>query len=138
MGYRGERLGLPPSGPGSVAPFGRRLLAILIDWFASLLVVRLAFPSLVPGDAGGSGDYGLATLAVFTLEVAVLTSVSGASFGQRIMGICVRRVDGSRLPVPDSIVRTLLLALAVPALIWDRDARGLHDKAAASVCVVAA
>jgi hypothetical protein len=32
-------------------------------------------------------------------------------------------------------VRTVLLCLAVPALIWDRDQRGLHDKAAQTVLV---
>jgi hypothetical protein len=32
-------------------------------------------------------------------------------------------------------VRTLLLVLVVPALIWDRDYRGLHDRAANSVVV---
>jgi hypothetical protein len=29
----------------------------------------------------------------------------------------------------------LLLLLLIPALIWDRDGRGLHDKAADSVVV---
>ena len=29
----------------------------------------------------------------------------------------------------------VLLCLAIPALIWDRDQRGLHDKAAQTVLV---
>jgi hypothetical protein len=33
------------------------------------------------------------------------------------------------------LVRTLLLCLGIPALIWDRDQRGLHDKAAGTVLV---
>jgi uncharacterized RDD family membrane protein YckC len=33
------------------------------------------------------------------------------------------------------IVRTLLLALLVPALIADRDGRGLHDRLAGTVLV---
>ena len=32
-------------------------------------------------------------------------------------------------------LRTLLLCLLIPALIWDRDGRGLHDKAAGTVVV---
>ena len=40
LGYRGQRLGFPEAGPGSVATFNRRTVAILIDWIASLLVAR--------------------------------------------------------------------------------------------------
>ena len=133
LGYRGERLGLPPSGRGAVAGFGRRLAALVIDWFASMLVVRLLFP-LVAGSASTS-DTGLVVLGVFGLEVAALTWLVGASFGQRITQVGVTRLDGSRLGLWRSVVRTALLCLAVPALIWDRDARGLHDRAVGSVCV---
>ncbi|PZU30429.1 MAG: RDD family protein, partial [Microbacterium sp.] len=31
------------------------------------------------------------------------------------------------------IVRTLLLCLVIPAVIWDADQRGVHDKAAGTV-----
>ena len=34
-----------------------------------------------------------------------------------------------------SPLRTLLLCLAVPALVWDRQYRGLHDKAVGSAVV---
>ncbi|MGO4425639.1 RDD family protein, partial [Streptomyces sp. MCAF7] len=37
LGYRGEALGLPESGPGSITPIGRRLGALLIDWGLCLL-----------------------------------------------------------------------------------------------------
>jgi len=133
LGYRGQRLGLPAEGRGAVAGFGRRLLALMIDWFASMLVVRLLFP-LVAGLAATS-DTGLIVLGVFGLEVAALTWLGSASFGQRIARVGVTRVDGSRLGLGRSLVRTVLLCLAVPALIWDRDSRGLHDRAVDSVCV---
>ncbi|CAB4966214.1 unannotated protein [freshwater metagenome] len=74
-------------------------------------------------------------LGVFGLEVAALTWLGGSSFGQRIARVGVTRVDGSRLGLGRSLVRTVLLCLAVPALIWDRDSRGLHDRAVGSVCV---
>lgn len=32
-----------------------------------------------------------------------------------------------------ALLRTVLLCLAVPALIWDRDGRGLHDRLAKTV-----
>ena len=138
LGYRGERLGLPADGPGAVAGFGRRLVALLIDWFAALLVVRLIFPGLVTSSsAAGHVDasFSLVVLALFGLEVAILTWLGSASFGQRIVGLAVQRVDGARLGLWRSVVRTALLCLAVPALVWDRDGRGLHDKAVGSVCV---
>jgi hypothetical protein len=32
-------------------------------------------------------------------------------------------------------VRTVLLCLAIPAFIWDRDQRGLHDRVAGTMLV---
>ncbi|MCU1514874.1 MAG: hypothetical protein JWO10_1964, partial [Microbacteriaceae bacterium] len=32
-------------------------------------------------------------------------------------------------------LRTVLLSLVIPAVIWDLDQRGLHDKAAGTVLV---
>ena len=138
LGYRGQRLGLPPDGPGSVASFGKRLVALAVDWFACMLIVRLAFPSLTvvstPGQPS-SGGFSLAVLGTFGVEVALLTWLGGGSFGQRIMKLGVPRVDGSSLGLWRSVVRTALLCLAIPALIWDRDGRGLHDRAVGSVVV---
>ena len=137
FGYRGERLGLPEAGPGSLAPFGRRLAAVTIDWFASLLVVRLIFADLTYG----SPAYGAATLVVFGFEVFVLTWMSGASFGHRLLRMQIRRLDVApegRSPgvgVIAAAVRTVLLCLLIPAVIWDRDGRGLHDRAARTACV---
>ncbi len=129
FGYRGERLGLPPVGPGSVAPIGRRLLALIIDWFASMLVAGLIF-------RGQGEDRALDTLLVFAVMTMVLVSLGGASFGHRLMGVRVVSVNNGGAVNPIRvIVRTLLLCLVVPAVIWDRDGRGLHDKAAESVVV---
>ena len=36
--YPGRRLGMPEAGPGSVGRFGRRLVAILIDWTLCQLI----------------------------------------------------------------------------------------------------
>jgi hypothetical protein len=33
------------------------------------------------------------------------------------------------------IVRTVLLLLVIPALVWDRDSRGLHDRLGRAVQV---
>lgn len=127
-GYRGERLGLPESGSGSMAGTGRRVVALLIDWFAASLLAR----ALVGTPATTLESF--ASLGIFGLEVALLTWLAGASFGQRLVGL---RVVGRRrrLGLTGALLRTLLICLAIPPLIWDADGRGLHDRAVDTVVV---
>ena len=130
--YRGQRLGLPESGSGSVAGFGRRLAALAIDWLACLVLVRLFLPHIDYGTPTSS----LATLGVFVAEITVFTWLVGASFGQRLLGLAVVRVGGgARLGPVGSLLRSLQIALLVPAVIWDRDGRGLHDRSVGTVGV---
>lgn len=110
---------------------GRRILALVIDWLASLAVARLAFPQF----GYGSDEAGFATLAVFALEVIVLTWLTGASFGQRIVGLRVLSIDGGRLALWRVALRTLLICLVIPAVVYDSDGRGLHDRAAGTIVV---
>ena len=128
--YRGERLGLPQDGSGSIPNVSRRVVALVIDWFASMLVA-----SLLVSAFGITGDFGLITLAVFAAEVSLFTWLTGSSFGQRLVGLVVVRVSGNRLGLVAIVLRTLLICVVIPPLIWDRDTRGLHDKAAGTVCV---
>ncbi len=72
---------------------------------------------------------------VFAAEYIVLVSLIGRTIGMRLCGIGIMRLDGRRVSFPWVVVRTLLLVLVVPAVIYDRDRRGLHDKAAGSVVV---
>lgn len=131
-GYPGQRLGLPRQGRGSIGSFGRRLSALAIDWFGSVAVVGL----LARGHLTyGTASFSAAVLGVFGLEVAVLTWLAGASFGQRIVGLQVVSLNGGRVGLPRAVLRTVLLCLAAPPLIWDRDGRGLHDRAALTAVV---
>ncbi len=114
------------------AGLGRRVLAILIDWVASLLVVRLIFPDMqYPGN-----DSAVAILGVFYLEVTLFTWLIGSSFGQRIVGLAVIREAGGRLGLPAIALRTFLICLVIPALVYDSQGRGLHDRAAGSRVVL--
>ena len=122
--YRGQRLGLPESGPGSIAGWGRRLGALLIDWIACLLLVRVLFSGLTYG----SPESSFATLGVFLVELTLLTWATGSSFGQRVFGIGVLRLDGTPPGFGRAFLRSLQVCLLVPPLIWDRDTRGLHDR----------
>jgi len=130
--YRGQRLGLPAAGPGSLATVGRRLVAVAVDWFASTFVVALATRGHL---TYGTPTFSLVVLGAFGVEVFVLTWLTGASFGQQLLRIQVVALDGGRVPWSRALVRTVLLCLAVPPLVWDRDQRGLHDHAANTAVV---
>jgi uncharacterized RDD family membrane protein YckC len=130
-GYPGDRLGLPGDGRGSVAGYGRRLGALFIDWLVALLTV-----SIVAAVAGwGISRGGLWPLAAFGVETWLLTAALGRSVGKLLLGMRVVRVDGRPVGPLWALVRTALLVVVVPALLWDRDYRGLHDRAADTVVV---
>ncbi|MQY02535.1 RDD family protein [Actinomadura macrotermitis] len=131
LGKPGERLGLPESGSGAVAGYGRRLGALFIDWALSLLVASLLTRVLDWTPPQRS----MATLVVFAVQVWLLTGLLGLTIGKRICGIRVARLDGRPVGLGWSLARTLLLVLVVPAMIWDRDYRGMHDRAANTVVV---
>jgi uncharacterized RDD family membrane protein YckC len=129
FGYRGERLGLPKDGPGAIAPVGRRLAALCIDWGLCLLI---AYGLLSHGRAADASNWALAVFGV----VSVLTLATiGSTPGKRLLRLRVIGVDGGRLGPGAVVLRTILLLLVIPAAIWDRDTRGLHDKAVRAVQV---
>ena len=105
IGYRGERLGLPPEGVGSVAGYGRRFGALFIDWIASALVAHLLFPQF----SYGTQQSGVATLIVFFIMKSALTMLRGASFGQRILGIRVIALGKPYVNPWRALLRTLLI-----------------------------
>lgn len=127
FGYPGQRLGFPEAGVGSLSRPGRRLVALTIDWFAALVIAG----AVSSGMSANAQSW--LVLEIFFIEILVLTVFIGASFGQQIMGIGVRSLGGGRLNVLGVILRTLLLIIVIPAVIYDRDGRGLHDKAVGSV-----
>ncbi|MEJ1193711.1 RDD family protein [Arthrobacter sp. R4] len=122
--YPGERLGLPETGPGSIARAGRRIVAILVDWGIALLISNFAF-----------GGDPWANLAVFAAEQMLLVGTLGYSIGHRLVGIHVVRLGGGPAGPLAAVVRALLLCLVIPAVIFDPDHRGLHDKAMNTVLV---
>jgi len=134
--YRGRDLGLPPDGPGSLAGFGTRLVGVLIDWGIAALIARGLFGVPLPfSQPPASGNQSFIVLGVFGLMHLVLVGTVGFTIGHRIMGLQVRSVAGGRVLLLQALVRTLLLCLFVPAVIWDRDGRGLHDKVPNTIIV---
>ena len=131
FGYPGERFGLPKQGIGSAARMGRRVIALMIDWVAAILVTHLAFPDL----EYRSGDYGAATLGIFAAHVFLLTATTGTSFGYKIVGLRLISISAAPVTFLKVLVRTALLCLAIPALIWDRDGRGVQDKTIGTIII---
>ena len=130
-GYPVHRLGPPPAGPGSVARLGSRVLALLVDWIVCVLVVTLVGLDPLYGPPTDS----LAALGVLLVEQTLLVGLLGTAIGHRACRIVVVRVDRAPIGLARGFARALLLCLAVPPLVMDRDARGLHDLAAGTVVV---
>ncbi|MFI6148812.1 RDD family protein [Streptomyces sp. NPDC051109] len=129
FGYRGQRLGLPQQGPGSVARFGRRLGALAVDWIGCQVI---AYGLITHGSASATGNW---TLALFVVLSILTVGTVGFTPGKRLLGLRVVAEGGGRLGFGRVVLRTVLLALVIPALIWDRDGRGLHDRLARAVQV---
>jgi len=126
-----NRLGLPESGPGSAAGLGRRIVAFFVDYFASMAVAHLLGGGLDPL----SNQFRFLTLEVMFAEIVLLTALTGSSFGQRLLGIQIAKLDLTRVDPLRVIARTAMIFLVIPAVVWDRDSRGLHDRAMGTVVV---
>jgi uncharacterized RDD family membrane protein YckC len=127
--WPGERFGLPEDGPRSVARFGRRLGAIAIDWAIAYGLSWLFFRA-----PDGTANPWI-TLAVFGVLTLLFELFFNASIGHLALRMRVVPIRGGSLAPWRPLLRTVLLCLAIPALIWDRDQRGLHDRAAGTVLV---
>jgi RDD family len=135
---------MPERGPGSIARFGRRAVALLVDWLIAYGLAALGM------------TLGLVALPMLSTAVLVVWFVLGAlslrlfgfTPGQLALGLMVVPVDfrwaGAQRPGEDlrrhvglgrALARGLLIALVVPPLFTDTDLRGLHDKATATAVV---
>ena len=74
--YPGQYYGLPESGPGSVAGWSRRFVALLIDWLACSLIVIAFFYHPTAGHAADVlAEPRPWTPAVFFAEDFLLTAL---------------------------------------------------------------
>ena len=124
------------------ASWPRRIAALIIDWAASTFVTVGII---------GLGDYlddpnsGWFVLGVFALEVTLLTTLAGGSFGQLLTGVRVLTTNGHHQVDVDEVAdrvgqprrplnllmalaRTLLICVVIPPLVFKPETgRGLHD-----------
>ena len=130
--WPGRRYGLPKDGEGAVATTGSRFAALFVDILAGALIGGLinSFvddPSFLVRTVIVDGS--------LVLQVILLQALTGQSLGMKLIGIRV-----ARAAAPDAVpgflaaaMRTALLVLVLPAVLLDRDGRGLHDKAAGTI-----
>lgn len=128
--FPGERLGLPEHGRGSVARAGRRIGALAIDWAVATLVSYAFF----------SGQSWLtlnswATTGIFVVMQIVFIPTIGGGLGHRLVGLRVIAREGRWVGLWRPVVRSVLLAIVIPALVWDSDQRGFHDKVAGTILI---
>ena len=107
------------------ASWPRRIAALVIDWAASTFVTVGII---------GLGDYlddpnsGWFVLGVFAVEVTLLTTLAGGSFGQLLTGVRVLTTAGRPLNLLMALARTLLICVVIPPLVFKQETgRGLHD-----------
>jgi uncharacterized RDD family membrane protein YckC len=126
--HRGEKIGLPAAGPGSLAATGPRLVAFVVDSIASGLAAALFVHQ---GSGGTFADRlpGSWSLVPFAVDYIVGVLVAGRTVGMYLAGLRLVRVERPVAIGPLRVIaRTALLCLLVPAVIFDRDGRGLHDR----------
>ena len=117
---RGASLGLPASGPGSLASFGTRVIAFVVDALIAAVVAALFTAPELPRNW---------SLLAFGLVYVVSLVAFGQTPGMRLVGLRLAHPrQGQRLALWRAVVRTALLMLLVPALVVDADGRGLHDR----------
>lgn len=104
----------------------RRIIALIIDWVAAILVTQV-----IPGVSGyGTKENSFVTLLVFASQLILLTWLTGSSFGQRITGLRIVHENGSRIRLIQCFIRTFLIVLVFPPLLADKENRGMHDRLA--------
>lgn len=130
--YPGQRLGLPESGPGSVARLGRRVAAVAVDWLIAYGIAALGLTA------------GLLTMRFLSMTVLVVWFVLGVAAvrlygftpGQYLMGLRVASIDyRQHVGTGRAAARGLLISLVIPALFTDSDGRGIQDRLTATAVV---
>ena len=109
------------------ANFGRRFAALLIDWAICLLVGAFyADPRVVAWPPV------LVLIVLNTVGIGLF----GRTPGMALAGVrCISFADGGAIGVARALLRAVLLALLIPAVIMDANRRGFHDRAAGSVVI---
>lgn len=109
---------------------GRRMAALMLDWWASYFIVVAATGGL----GAAVNNRSLMVLALFFTQVTLLSALQGASLGHRVFGVkIVRFIDGGAITPLTALFRTALLTCVIFAITFDENGRGLHERWSGSV-----
>lgn len=129
--YPGKRLGLPETGPGSIARFGRRIAALMLDWFIAYGLVGFAVNlGFISKEALLYSPLGSTSIAAVWLVLGMVSvRLYGFTPGQWALGLRVASIDHRQhVGIGRAAVRGLLVFFVIPALFTDRDFRGYQDR----------
>ena len=105
---------------GSPATLGRRFAAIAVDWFIADLSVGL-IPKV------SYAERSIATSLLFFVELALLTTLTGSSIGQKLLNLTVVDFDTrGAVSFGRILLRSFLIVLVLPA-VFTKEGRGYHD-----------
>lgn len=117
------------------ASWGRRILALFVDWIVSTFFVIALVGWEEYWEVGSNAQtYVLPTLVV---ETALFTWLLGGSFGKLATRLRVVPADGNLRPHNPLriLIRQIMIVLVVPPLVFRPDGRGLHDLFAGTATV---
>lgn len=121
-----------PDEGGHVAPFGPRLLALLIDWIAC---VAIAYGLVAAVVDLGPAAHSFAPLGILLLEQLIGVSLGGAGLGHRLLRLRVVPLQGEWVTPGRALIRAVLLCLVIPPIVVGKDGRGLHDVLAGTTII---
>lgn len=137
--FKGEKLGLPASGAGSIAPLGVRAGALLIDWLLAYALVALIVTLGGPGVLGGDSFSAVSSWAVpliWGVSGVVCVWLFAQTPGQAVVGIGTARIDAEeRVGFVRSLGRVVFIFFLLPPLVQDEDGRGMHDRATGTTLI---
>jgi uncharacterized RDD family membrane protein YckC len=123
--WPGKKFGLPQTGPRSTPSYLRRVGALGVDWAIAVGFSVLFF------------DYNaLITLGLFIAISALSALLSAGTPGHLLFRIRIAPIKGGALGIVAPLVRPLLIALVLPALLSDEDMRGAHDRLVGTILVL--
>jgi uncharacterized RDD family membrane protein YckC len=133
--WRGERLGLPENGVGSVAGGGSRLLALILDLVLAALVTAMFVRPEFQNPAAMQ-SFNLWSSAVWASISFIAAAFFGFTPGMAATGIRVARLDGaSMVGVWRAVVRAALTFVLIPAAVRNIDGRSWLDRLTGTVVV---
>lgn len=114
---------------------GRRMLGISLDWLAAYAVTLGFFSgggSFLERSRGVSGTI----LLVAALQYLILVTLTGSSFGHRLVGLkVVRFSDGGVVRPVQALIRTVLMVVIVTAITFDENGRGVNERLSDTVLI---